>query len=251
MQERNEKMTVTFIGHSGFFADAGNVCMLFDYYKGEIPRVKEDQTLVVFVSHRHHDHYSREIWNLRKKYRNIFYILSQDISMSSRMRDRFEITEDEMEHMIVRTEPDRKYHLDLPGGEMKIETLKSTDEGVAFFVEYGGKTLYHAGDLNLWIWPEEGEEWNREMEQSFFAEIEKLKGRYADVAFIPLDPRLGADAFGGMDACMDAMNIRYVFPMHCWKEYDIIKKYREARADRPWISAVMQIEQDGQEFVLE
>ena len=33
-----------------------------------------------------------------------------------------------------------------------IETLKSTDEGVAYIVHSDGITIYHAGDLNWWHW---------------------------------------------------------------------------------------------------
>ena len=35
---------VTYLGHSGFLAELEDVCLLFDYYKGELP---EDRKSVV------------------------------------------------------------------------------------------------------------------------------------------------------------------------------------------------------------
>ena len=48
-----------------------------------------------------------------------------------------------------------------------LKTLKSTDEGVAFLLNYIGNTVYHAGDLNLWVWKEESREYNEDMEARF------------------------------------------------------------------------------------
>ena len=45
-------------------------------------------------------------------------------------------------------------------GAVRIRTLKSTDEGVAFLVEAEGKSIYHAGDLNWWYWEGEPLSWN-------------------------------------------------------------------------------------------
>ena len=39
--------------------------------------------------------------------------------------------------------------------DLRIHTLKSTDEGVAFLVRVKEKTFFHAGDLNWWYWEEE------------------------------------------------------------------------------------------------
>lgn len=242
-------MIITYLGHSGFLAELEDVYFLFDYYKGEIPKLEKDKMLIVFVSHRHHDHYNRKIWDLRKKYPLVKYVISDDISMSEHMRQRFSITQEEMES-IVRTAPDHIYKVDtLNGNVLTVETLRSTDEGVAFYVTYRGHTLYHAGDLNLWLWHEEGEDWNRDMRKRFFKELEKLRGRHVEIAFLPLDRRQEMYAYAGMDAYLDAMDAEHVFPMHCWQDYKIIDEYREARKDRPFISSVMRIEKDGQRFI--
>ena len=46
---------------------------------------------------------------------------------------------------------------------MKIRTLRSTDEGVAFFVRFKEMTIFHAGDLNWWHWEDESEAYNEMM----------------------------------------------------------------------------------------
>ncbi|MBQ2641861.1 MAG: ribosome biogenesis GTPase Der, partial [Lachnospiraceae bacterium] len=45
-----------------------------------------------------------------------------------------------------------------PGGKkgaLSVATLGSTDQGVAFVVNYAGQTVYHAGDLHWWAWPDD------------------------------------------------------------------------------------------------
>lgn len=243
-------MIITYLGHSGFLAELEDVYFLFDYYKGEIPKLQKEKPLIVFVSHRHHDHYNRKIWDLRKEYPHVRYVISKDISMSERMRQRFSITEEDLKN-ILRAAPDQIYEMDIWGKTaLKIETFRSTDEGTAFYLTCGKHTLYHAGDLHLWLWQEEGEEWNRDMRNRFFRELEKLRGRHVEAAFLPLDKRQENYAYAGMDAYQEAMDADYVFPMHCWEDYGIIDAYREARKDRPYISSIVRIEKDGQRFEL-
>ena len=136
------------------------------------------------------------------------------------------------------------------GSVLKIETFLSTDIGVAYYVTVNGHTIYHAGDLNLWLWEEESEEFNRDMSKRFRKVLEQLRGRKTDVAFLPLDPRQGEDAYKGMDAYLSAMDVKYAFPMHFWKQYDMITAYKEARKDKEYVSAVQNMEREGQIFEL-
>ncbi len=72
---------------------------------------------------------------------------------------------------------------------MKIRTLRSTDEGVAFFVRLKEMTIFHAGDLNWWHWEDESETYNEMMRRNYQYEIGKIEGEKIDVAFLPLDLR--------------------------------------------------------------
>ena len=58
-------MKVTYIGHSGFLVETSGCSLLFDYYQGEIPRLRQDKPLFVFVSHRHSDHFNPEIFSIK------------------------------------------------------------------------------------------------------------------------------------------------------------------------------------------
>ena len=55
--------------------------------------------------------------------------------------------------------------------DLRIHTLKSTDEGVAFLVRVKEKTFFHAGDLNWWHWEEESEYYNEQMRMDYQKEI--------------------------------------------------------------------------------
>ena len=72
-------MKITYIGHSGFAVELEDKILLFDYYKGELPVLDRSKRLYVFVSHRHGDHYNREILSFREKRENVTYIFSKDI----------------------------------------------------------------------------------------------------------------------------------------------------------------------------
>lgn len=72
-------MKVTFIEHSSFMVEMEQNVLLFDYYQGEIPSFDGSKTLYVFASHSHADHYDPAIWKLKEQYKDIHYILSDDI----------------------------------------------------------------------------------------------------------------------------------------------------------------------------
>lgn len=75
--------------------------------------------------------------------------------------------------------PNRSYAV--PDGS--IQTLKSTDAGVAFVVQTENVHLYHAGDLNWWAWPDDTAEEAAGMKQAYWAQLDKLRGQHFDLAF--------------------------------------------------------------------
>ena len=56
-----------------------DVYFLFDYFKGVIPQLNKDKDIVVFSSHKHHDHFNPEIFELMKDYPKAQFVLSTDI----------------------------------------------------------------------------------------------------------------------------------------------------------------------------
>ena len=178
---------ITYISHSCFAVELEHSVLVFDYYQGELPLWNPEKTIYVFVSHRHYDHFSKEIFRWTEQYPKIQYILSDDISEAS--YDASEICRSDL----TRIAPNQTETI----GKCVIETFRSTDEGVAFLVSCEGKLFYHAGDLNWWHWEGEDPVWNRNMEADFRRYAEPLRGRKIDLAMLPLDPRLGEDGFRG------------------------------------------------------
>ena len=141
---------VTYLSHSGFLLEMADAYFLFDYYKGELPKLDSSKRFFVFASHIHYDHFQESIFRLREQLPQTVYILSDDIQ-----------TEDAVN--IRKIGPNQNLEVD----GCRIRTLRSTDEGVAFLVTYQDRTFYHAGDLNWWHWEEEGEAYNTMMGRSY------------------------------------------------------------------------------------
>lgn len=199
-------MKVTFIEHSGFMVEMEQNVLLFDYYQGEIPSFDGSKTLYVFASHSHADHYDPAIWKLKEQYKDIHYILSDDIK--------------DNEDAVVMKAHEKK---EVAG--IEIETLRSNDMGVAFLVKVEGKTIYHAGDLNWWHWNGEPEEDNEYYKKTFQDEMKYLEGKKIDLAFMLLDPRQEDKYCWGMNYFLEHTDSKVVFPMHCFEHYKINHHY--------------------------
>ena len=214
----------TFLAHSGFLIELDTVCLLFDWWKGDLPALP-GKPLVCFVSHRHEDHFSPRIFNLEAE-----FVLSRDI----RRRP-------EGAHVMGWDQ-----RLDLPG--VTVETLRSTDEGVAFLVTADGQTVYHAGDLNWWHWEGEDRAWNRNMEVNFKRYLEPLRGRRIDLAMVPLDPRQEGAEDWGLTYLLELAEVRRVLPMHQWNDYTPTARFLAAHP--AWADRIIPITGEGQTFSL-
>lgn len=210
-------MKVTYIGHSGFLVELEETYLLFDYFEGKIPTLDETKKLIVFVSHNHHDHFNPKIFDI--KHDDISYILSSDVKIPKTVKDK----------ELIIMESHEKINISVRNNQdINVETLKSTDEGVAFLVCVEGKNIYHAGDLNLWKWKEEDDTYNNDMSLNYSKEIDQLVGKKIDVAFLPLDPRQEEYAYEGIEEFIQKVNADIIFPMHFWKDYSIIERYNES-----------------------
>ena len=169
-------MDCTYIGHSTFLLETEHVLLLFDYTGGPLEIKDEKKSLLVFSSHRHADHFNESIFSLARREGNTVFILSSDIA-----------THLVPQNVQVRwMGPYEEVSID----EAAVRTLKSTDEGVAFVLQVDGKTIYYAGDLNHWHWEGESEAYNLQMKRDYYAELRLLPAKL-DIAFVPVDPRLG------------------------------------------------------------
>lgn len=179
-------MKIMYLDHSGFAVEYKKYVLIFDWYKGKLPEFDSEKEIYVFSSHSHYDHFDRKIFELENIYSNVRYVLSADI------------TEKPVPSKVWFVIADKEYRI----GNLKVQTLHSTDAGVAFLVYVDDRIIYHAGDLNWWHWEEESEYYNEQMRMDYQKEIHKLKNIRIDVAFVPLDPRQEEQYYWGLDYFM-------------------------------------------------
>ncbi len=113
----------------------------------------------VFASHRHGDHYSKKIFDLKNEYEDVHYLLSSDIE---------KIEDDSISYL-----KDNIVYFD---SNIEVSTYLSNDEGIAFIVQVDGYTLYHAGDIYNWNWAGEDKEWLDWQKNLYHTETRKDEG---------------------------------------------------------------------------
>lgn len=211
-------MKVTYIRHSGFLVETEKSVYLFDYYRGELPRIPKDKPVIVFASHGHPDHYNPQVFDKLRELGagtdRIVAVLGKDIRENKYPEG-------------IRTIKARAHtEFCLEDGTV-VETLLSTDQGVAFLLTTLEGVIYHAGDLNDWYWEGEPEQDNRSMTGRYRAEIDRIGDRAVDVAFVPLDPRQEKDYARGMLYFLKRVPAKHVFPMHYWQKPSVIDTFLE------------------------
>lgn len=206
-------MIITYLYHSGFVIETEKFDVVIDYYRdteGEtdgymhreiLPRQKR---LYVLSTHFHPDHFNPDVLSWRSQHTDIVYLLSKDI--------------------LKRRRATREQALWIAkGGEFSDENLSvqafgSTDVGVSFFLRLAdGATLFHAGDLNNWHWNDEVPQAEAEhYEKAYLGELKDICKVVSgvDVAFFPVDARLGKDYCRGPHQFLERVPVRYFFPMH-------------------------------------
>ncbi len=219
-------MRVTFLGHSGFFLELDRVCLLFDYESGPLPPPIPGKGLLAFASHSHRDHFNRDIFAYGNRWKAADFLLGRDIRFSAKYRERLGVREESYHRL---------------GSDQTacfqgvcIRTLDSTDAGVAFLVRAEGHTLFHAGDLNDWSWPEESEAERLDMETRFRREIDKLADIPIDLAFLPLDGRLGPEGTKGFDYVLTHCDVRLAVPMHSFGDYSAQQAFLQDPRSLPY-----------------
>ena len=233
-------MTITYIHHSGFLVETADQYYLFDYYKGDLPPLKTDKPILVFASHNHQDHYNPEIFGILQELgmQHITAVLGKDIPPKKYPQNANTYNTNPLNANalnvntlntnsrieVIKAYAHRTYELPC---NTRVQTLLSTDAGVAFLVMCPEGTIYHAGDLNDWVWEEETEQYNKQITGSYRHEIDLLKDISVDVAFIPLDPRQEKAYAKGMLYFLRKVKVTRIYPMHYWEQPDIIQRFLE------------------------
>lgn len=239
-------MKVTYVYHSCYIVELDHEILVFDYFMGKLPEFNKSKKLYFFASHKHQDHFSMNVFKFAEKYPDIKYIFSNDIRISEKYLEQNGYSK-ELKNKIIRV---GKHDEKLIDG-IKVETLKSNDAGVAFIVTAEDKCIYHAGDLNWWHWEGEPESYNSALEFKYTMEIDKLKERKIDVAFVPLDSRLNTSFYKGIDYFARTTKAELIFPMHMWRKYEIIDKLKRSEITKNYRQRIITVEKENESWVIE
>lgn len=240
-----QAIKIIYIFHDCFVVKTDKAVLVFDFWKDPYqhhqilpnPLLEVDRNLpvYVFVSHRHKDHYNPTIFDWSEHFTNIRYVVSEDVRKGIHhilsTRSVYKGVKVDSSRVIVLSD-----HDSFSDDNLKIDSFPSTDVGNSYAVTIDGFTLFHAGDLNAWIWKDESTEEEVEEALSRYEEIvETIATRYSgfDFCFFPVDSRIGTDYFTGAKIFLDRFKIGNFFPMHYElgeKVSDMARLHRDAAA---------------------
>lgn len=203
-------MKVTLITHSCVLIELKSCSLLFDYYGGHLD-LDKNKPLYVFASHAHSDHYSKAIFNI--DHPDIHYILSSDIHT---LRPH------------LSTKPHHHYEID----DLSVDTLFSTDQGVAFIVKADDASIYFAGDLNNWYWEGESEKDNEWQAVHYNQELDLIRNEHFDLACIVVDDRQEQAYLLGLKAFLEKCHADVILPIHYFGHYRISQSLRKEKLDK-------------------
>ena len=215
---------IYYIYHSGFVLELEKSILIFDFYRIPTDKKNEEESFIskfikrtdkkvyVFSSHSHNDHFNKEILKWLNLNENIKYILSDDIKIHKHKNFYF-------------TKEGDSFELD----NLKISTFGSTDLGSSFYVNVEDKNIFHSGDLHLWHWEDDTLEEEKTMYDAYMSELEKIKKLdRIDIAFVPVDPRLGVNTLEGVELFYKVLKPKLIVPMHFSDDYSQMKNFIEA-----------------------
>ena len=214
---------VYYIYHSAFVIELKKSILIFDFYRFPSNKKKEkeeffnrfikrtDKKVYVFSTHSHSDHFNKEILTWLEMNENIKYILSDDIRIYKHKNFYF-------------TKEDDSFELD----NLKISTFGSTDLGSSFYINTENKNIFHSGDLHFWHWEDDTAEEEKNMYDGYIAQLEKIKKLdRIDIAFVPVDPRLGVNTLEGVELFYKILKPKIIIPMHFSDDYSRMKEFTE------------------------
>lgn len=234
-------MKVIHFGHSGVWVEGEEHVLIFDFYQGSLPKFPKGKKVYVFSSHVHYDHFNPVMFQWKKEVPDITYILSDDILAKAEKEEvSFKEEIEEGGKIFI------SYRQELDLDDLKIKTLRSTDEGVAFLVQMEGKTIYHAGDLHWWHWKEESDLFNAYMKTRYQRELNCLKGREIDLAFLPADPRQEEAYVWGMEYFLRHISTKRVIPIHLWGHYEVCERLKKEESLGPFLNRLFLVQSEGE-----
>ena len=201
-------MELTYLLNSGFMIRAGRTLLLFDDYEdpsGAVDRAIGDgqfDRLYILVTHAHFDHFGTRI--RAYAHQTTRYIFSYDLRRTKRVKM---FPQNNIVYM--------KRYTEWNDEQLHVWAYDSTDIGVSYLVELAdGSRIFHAGDFNWWHWLGDTEENQKLAEKAFKKQMLRLKNLEADLAFFPIDGRLGEAQEMGAKRFLDQTDVKALVAMH-------------------------------------
>ena len=212
-------MRIYYLYNSGFALITGDIAVVIDYYQdvpshgkqglsggtitvGELGAYKH---IYVLASHAHPDHFNPVVLGWQKELPGAHYIFSRDIQR--------QLSASGNAQSITFLDKGQSY----ADERIAIKAYGSTDEGISFHLSVDGFSIFHAGDLNCWHWPEESTRGNIRMAiADFEREMAPVIREVItpDIAFFPVDPRMVSDYDRGALYFAQQVRPRLFVPMH-------------------------------------
>lgn len=201
-------MNITYLLNSGFLIQDEKIFLVFDDYEDPAGIIDaaydkgEFERLYIFATHAHFDHFSTHIRAYAPKVTQ--YIFSNDIKRTKRVKI---FPSSKITYM--------KRYSEWEDDAIKVCTYDSTDVGVSFLVQLpSGKKIFHAGDFNWWHWDDDTPENIELADKAFKRQMKRLNGLDADIAFFPVDGRLGSSQEMGAIEFVSRTVVKSFVAMH-------------------------------------
>lgn len=223
-----------YVYHSCFILELNSCYMMFDYYKhykyercqdidfdSLIESVlKSDKALYIIASHGHGDHFSKKVFEFNSP--KTRYIFSDEIKNNNSYKKSISLSNELTNNINFMSSGQS---LDI--GDLQIMTFSSTDLGLSFIIEVENTTIFFAGDLNWWAWPDDTDEEAKYMEDLFKSIMTKVinADKSIDIAFFPVDQRLEQNYDMGASYFIKHLKPKYFVPMHFGNELNTTKMF--------------------------
>lgn len=209
--------TLTYFYQSGFSIGVDKTLLIFSYFENTdvlsrhkyalSPReLRPFNNIVVFIPNRCREHFDPAVFEFPKLL-PIEYVVSDDAKDM--------VPEGVSAHIVQAGDV-------LQLDNVAVEVCPSSGLGVSYFVRVNGVRIFHAGDLNLWHWHDEGNSHDTELATARFESVmASLPTEPMDLCMFPLDPNQGRYFDSGANRFIMRLKPRVFVPMH-WRERDEI-----------------------------
>lgn len=200
-------MEITYLLNSGFLVKTGRILLVFDDFEDPVHAVEgalaegNFDRLYIFVSHAHFDHFDTHILDYADA--TARYVFSNDVRHTKRGKL---FPAEKTVYM--------KNYSDWEDEAIHVKSFDSTDTGTCFLVDTEEAKVFHAGDFNWWHWTGEPEKDRLLARNAFQKQMKKLEGLETDVAFFPVDGRMGDDWDMGAKEFCARTRARALVTMH-------------------------------------